>query len=163
MFDIEPVTLVFSFVLFGAFTVPFIYHSQKNKKKDSQLLERLLEKALSLDARIDTQESWRHEYALGIDSNKKILFYYSDSQEESPLAINLKEYRNVSVSKKFLEVKTESNSRSVLDFVSLELIPKESKKGGIHLELYDGEKYSDLLGESLLAEKWAEIVQKNLN
>lgn len=163
MIDIEPVTLVFSFVLFGAFTVPFIYHSQQNKKKESKLLEKLLSAAKTQDGKIDLQETWRHEYAIGLDSSKKILFYHQNSLEDSPLSIDLRNIKKVSVSKKLLEFKSGSTAKSILDQVSLELLPKDSKKASIHLELYDGEKYSDLLGETLLAEKWAELIQKNLN
>ena len=163
MIDIEPVTLVFSFVLFGAFTAPFIYHSQKNKKKESKLLEKLLEAALSLDSRIDTQESWRYEYALGLDSKKGILYYHQNSLEGSPFSFDLKDFKRVSVSKKMREFQSGTTTKSVLDYISLELVPKDPKKSIVNLELYDGDKYSDLLGETLIADKWAELAKKHLN
>ena len=163
MFDIEPVTLVFSFVLFGAFTVPFIYHSQKNRQKESKIFEKLLESALSQDSRIDTKESWRFEYALGLDSQKGILYYYQNSSEGSPFTFKLQEFKKISVAKKNLEFQSGTATKSVLDKIDLELTPKDPKKGVILLELYDGEKYSDLLGETLIAEKWADLTKKHLN
>ncbi len=126
-------------------------------------MEKLSGAALSQNSKIDLQETWRHEYAIGIDSSKKILFYHQDSLEGSPKSIELRDFRKVSVSKKLLELKSGGSAKPVLDQITLELLPKDSKKAAIHLELYDGEKYSDLLGETLLAEKWAELIQKNLN
>ncbi|MDX5338362.1 MAG: hypothetical protein LPK25_05000 [Cyclobacteriaceae bacterium] len=163
MFDIEPVTLVFSFVLFGAFTVPFIYHSRKNSQKESRIFQQLSESASKLNSSIDTKESWRYEYALGLDSQKGILYYFQSTEEKAPTPYRLQDFKKVYVTKKNLEFQSGSNTKSVLDKVSLELTPKDSKTSPVTLELYDGEKYSDLMGETLIADKWAELLKKHLN
>jgi hypothetical protein len=162
MIDIEPVTLVMSLALFGAFTVPFIYHSQKNRKKEAFLKGHLFEVAKNLGAIPDQTEIWRNQYALGIDTTKRVLSYHREVPNSNSMVFDLKDFKKASIVKRNLEIKNGETHKSILDYLALELIPK-SGNNPIQLEIYDGEQFSDLLGETVLAEKWAELIQRNLN
>ena len=161
MIDIEPVTVIMSLLLFGAFTVPFIYHSQKNKKKEKSLLSKLSEGASQQNAIPNEQETWRQLYAIGMDTSKKILVYHRENEQTSVL--NLNEFSKVKLQKSNLEIANGEATRTVLHSLNLELIPKNAHASSIFLELYDGDRFSDLLGETVLAEKWEKIIQSNLN
>jgi hypothetical protein len=162
MIDFEPVTLLMSLALFGAFSVPFIYHSQKNRKKEASLKSHLFEVAKKLEAMPDQTEIWRNQYALGIDTSKGVLSYHREVPISYSMAIDLKDYKKVSLIRRNSDMKNGTVNNTVLDYLALELFPK-SGTSSIQLEIFDGEQFSDLLGETVLAERWAEIIQSHLN
>jgi hypothetical protein len=161
MISIDPVTAVLSLVLFGAFSVPFIYHFQKNKKKQKQISQKLQEAGISANAKPDQLEIWRQQYAIGLDTSAKVLFYHQDGEVNTTFCIPLTDIKKVTSLKKKKEI--DESKKSVIDFVGLELQYLSPSKKPLVLEIYDGDKFSDLIGETVLAEKWATTIQKHLN
>lgn len=161
MFDIEPVTIVLSLLLFGAFTAPFVYHSSKKKKKTKALESKLNELAKAQGANLSLTEIWRNYYVFGLDPSKNCLIYFQDTPEFSPIVLDLNDFKKVGVIRKNLESKNESSGRQILDYLALELT-KKSGGNAIQLEFYNGDLFSDLMGETLLADKWLETLQKQL-
>ena len=161
MFSIDPVTAILSFVLFCAFTVPFIYHIQKNKAKEKLLLKKLKAEGLAQGAQATEIDTWRNLYAIGFDPSKKVLLYTFMGELEVSCSIPLSDVKKVSISKKTREVGNEEIKRTLIDKVGLEFIHASAKKN-TYLEFYDSELFSDMAGETLLAQKWAELIQKHL-
>ncbi|MBC6367851.1 hypothetical protein [Algoriphagus sp. AK58] len=160
MISIDPVTAVLSLVLFSAFAAPFVYHFQKNKKKENLLTQNLKEAAKNAGANPDQMETWRHQYAIGLDTSKKVLVYHHDGEVATSFCIPLSEVKKVSVLKKTKEVG--ESKKSVIEHIGLEVQYVSSTKKSILLEIFNEDLFSDLIGESVLAEKWAEIIRKHL-
>jgi hypothetical protein len=160
MFSIDPVTAVLSLVLFCAFTVPFIYHYQKNKGKEKLLLQRLKEIASQSGAIPDRIEIWRYHYAIGLDKTKKQLIYVLEGENSYAICLPLSEVKKVSVLKKNREIETNEGKKTILEQVVLELNLGSNKKPSL-IEFYNEDRFSDLMGEEVLAEKWAELIRQN--
>jgi len=160
MISIDPVTAMLSLVLFGAFTVPFIYHHQKNKKKQKQISQKIQQAGIGTHTKPDQLEIWRHHYAIGLDTFSKVLFYLQEGETNATYCIPLAEIKKVSAIKKTKEIG--EPKKSIIDFVGLELQYISPSQKSLVLEIYDGDKFSDLMGETVLAEKWATTIQKHL-
>nr|WP_287939613.1 hypothetical protein [Algoriphagus sp.] len=160
MITIDPVTAVLSVVLFGAFTVPFIYHFQKNKKKDNLLVQKLKDAINAIGGNLDQFESWRHKYAIGLDTQKKVLVYHQEGEIGATFCIPLSEIKKVTVIKKTRELG--ESKKSVLEQLGLEIHYVSPTKKSSLVEFYNEEFFSDLMGETLLVEKWAELIRTNL-
>jgi hypothetical protein len=146
-----------------AFSAPFIYYGQQNKKKNLSLISKIHEVAKGKGALPTEIETWRTRYGFGIDYQQKVLVYVQQGAEEIEKSLRLSDYRKVNLIKTLRELDGKTNSNKLPEYLALELIPK-SEKGEIHsLEIYDAEYYSDLLGETVLADKWLEIIKKQLN
>tara|TARA_R110002072_G_scaffold214404_2_gene371677 strand:- start:163939 stop:164430 length:492 start_codon:yes stop_codon:yes gene_type:complete len=163
MFEIEPVTLLMSCLLMCAFSVPFIYNGQKNKKITKALMAKLVELAKFQGANPTEIESWRFRYALGLDVKHNVLTYLRQDTESLSYNLNLSEFKAVKLIKKYQEVNGKPQTQKLPEYVALELIPVASGAQMISLEIYDGELYSDLMGETVIAEKWVGILNKQLN
>ncbi|MFC5191341.1 hypothetical protein ACFPIK_06150 [Algoriphagus aquatilis] len=161
MFSIDPVTAILSFVLFCAFSVPFIYHIQKNKAKEKLLLQKIKAEGQSQGVQATELETWRNQYAIGLDPSKKVLLYTFLGELEISCSIHLSDVKKVSISRKTREAGNEEAKRTLIDKVGLEFTHASAKKN-TYFEFYDSELFSDLAGETLLAEKWAELIQKHL-
>ncbi|MBS4072042.1 MAG: hypothetical protein KGZ90_11970 [Algoriphagus sp.] len=161
MFSIDPVTAILSFVLFCAFSVPFIYHIQKNKAKEKLLLQKIKAEGQSQGVQATELETWRNQYAIGLDPSKKVLLYTFLGELEISCSIPLSDVKKVSISRRTREAGNEEAKRTLIDKVGLEFTHASAKKN-TYLEFYDSELFSDLAGETLLAEKWAELIQKHL-
>lgn len=161
MFSIDPVTAILSLVLFSAFTVPFIYHIQKNKAKEKLLIQKIKTEGQSQGAQATELETWRYQYAIGLDPSKKILLYTFLGEIEVSCSIPLSDVKKVTISKKSREVGTDEIKKTLTDKVGLEFTHSSGKKN-TYLEFYNSELFSDMAGETLLAEKWAQLIQKHL-
>lgn len=160
MITIDPITAVLSIALFGALATPFILHIQKNKKKEKLLTQKLQEAGKSVNAKPDQLEMWRQLYAIGLDTSKKALLYHQEGEINTSFCIPLADIKKVAVLKKTKEVG--ESKKTVIEFVGLEIQSSNSTKKPVILEIFNEEKFSDLLGETVLAEKWAEIIKKHL-
>ena len=163
MIDIEPVTFIMSCLLMCVFSVPFIYNGQKNKKISRALLANLNEMAKSQGANLTEIDSWRNRYALGLDSQHKVLSYMRLDSENVSYNLNLGEFKSVKLIKNYQEINGKPQTHKLPEYVGLELIPNKAEAGAVNLEIYDAELYSDLMGETVLAEKWLGILNKQLN
>lgn len=161
MINLDPVTTVMAFLLFGAFSVPFIANHRKNKKKAASLLQSLHSKAQELGAQLDQTETWRYLYGLGLDSSRKHLAYTGPDFQST--LIDLKEVKKVQPIRRTREIDSNGQKRSVLDEIYLEVSFTTQGKKPLLLEIYNQEQFSDLQGETLIADRWADLVQKLLH
>jgi len=122
MIDIDPVTMSLSFLLFGAFCTPFIYHSIKYTKKRKVLLKKLTELASLKNGTPSQSEIWRNQYAIGLDPEKNVLAYMRSNAEPWASTIDLQQVKSAKIQKITREVKSGGSKNSVLDYVGIELI-----------------------------------------
>lgn len=146
-----------------AFSVPFIYNGQKNRKIKKKLLNNLNELASRQGSNPTEIDTWRFRYAMGLDHKENVLVYLRQDSESLSYSLNLAEYKNVRLIKKFQEVNGKQITTKLPEYVGLQLIPKKDSMETVALEIYDAEMYSDLLGETVLADKWVAILSKQLN
>jgi hypothetical protein len=158
MIDIDPVTMSLSFILFGAVCAPFIYQSIQQTKKRKILLQKLSEIASQLNGKLIQTENWRNQYAIGIDPENKILAYIRSSEQPMAISIDLKQVKSAKINKINRELKIEKDKRIIVDYVSIELNYLLEGSQPTILEFYDAEFFTDLNGESVLAEKWVELI-----
>lgn len=155
MLEIDPVVLGMACILSIAFCIPFVYQIQKNKKKLKKLNTELQSIADISGACPDVVEIWRHRYALGLDSSRSILVYLQSEPNRIEHNLDLKQYKKVNLVKTFQRTEDKKNLSKLPDYIGLELIPKSADLKAIAVEFYDGNEFSDLQGETVLAEKWA--------
>lgn len=163
MTTIDPVTAIMSLALFGVFTIPFIYYYQKNRKKEATLRAKLIQFANSMGGKPLEIETWRYQYALGLDSENKQLYYLQSEPSEQTQSISLAEVKKVQIHRKNREIEASEGKRNVLDEISLEIQWISSGKKPVYLEIYNQENFSDLMGETVIADKWVELLKKHIN
>ncbi len=145
-----------------AFSAPFIYHGFQNREKNNKLIAHLTELAQSKSANPKEIETWRYQYALGIDLYQNVLVYVRHGIDSFSSCLDLGDYGKVNLIKNFQNPTTTAQTQKLPEFVALELVPKVASKEVVLLEIYDAEHYSDLLGETVLAEKWFELIKNQL-
>ncbi|GMQ23918.1 hypothetical protein Aoki45_06000 [Algoriphagus sp. oki45] len=154
MIDMDPGTLIVSTLFMAAFIAPFVYHNIKSKKVVTQQNDSFNSLAGQSGAKPEVRERWRNIYQIGLDRDKKILVYQRYGEKPMESAVDLKKISKVSVEEKAHTVVVEKEKRVILDYLALNLYPKDKEQGPISLEFYDGELFTDLLGERLLANQW---------
>jgi hypothetical protein len=161
MINIDITTLVVSGVILLAVSAPFISYSVKSKKAKSRFLNSFKEYISSLNLKIDVQEDWRNRYILALDQTKNTLVYYRTGENETKCDIALQDVSRAVVYQSYLNESSGGNSK-ILEQVTLQIHFKNPSKKTLHLEIYNQEFYSALLGETVLAAKWADLVNKSV-
>ncbi|EMS33560.1 hypothetical protein C943_04438 [Mariniradius saccharolyticus AK6] len=168
MFDIEPITLVISLVLFAAFCAPFVYHISKQRKTTRQQHARFA--LLAKDAHIspDAVDFWRNKYALGLDERQRQLLYVKFGEEETVHLLDLGypfELKSYKLSDSNLAEKGPVPDK-FMDRMGFQISLRAPIPKNYTLEFYNSALFSDQMGEIVLMRKWEEIlrgVAKNKN
>lgn len=153
----DSITLIIAFLLTGAFALPLILNAQKNKKIQKTALNNYKTFSQSQGLTIGEQEFWRNAYYLGLDAHKQILIYSADLAKETPECIDLsglKALHKQEVSRMSGQGK---GKEKIIDRISLEL-EYWNKPIRKTLEIYDGERFSALVGEPVVLARWLEIL-----
>ncbi|GAB2635147.1 hypothetical protein [Belliella aquatica] len=158
MFEIDIITLIMAVAGMVAFAIPFYLNSQKVKKEKAQKSNKLTEFLKNHDLSLSEQEEWRNRYFIGIDTQKNKLIYISNLNEINPILIDLYKVNHVKIHEVSRVIGTKGNSRKIIDALSLQLINYDGKIIG-DLEFYDGEIFSDLVGEPIIIKKWEATLQ----
>ncbi len=161
MIDIDIPTLAVSSVLLLGVVAPFVTYSIKSNKAKKKFLGGFSDLASQLNLKVDIQEDWRNRYVLGLDSSKKVLVYYHAGQETEKQEISLREVSQAVLHQSYLNGDTPNNNKT-LDQLMLQIHFKDPAKRNLSLEIYKHENFTDLLGETMLAAKWADHITQNL-
>ncbi|QDH80534.1 hypothetical protein FKX85_16395 [Echinicola soli] len=158
---IDTISMVFVVVMIIAFAIPFVIHSKKNKRKQAQVNKRILEFARMHDLSLHFTELWRNQYFLGLDEVKCQLVYLEDVGGGEPIIIDLKTIRRVHINEKIRRIKSRDNSLGDKIIDKIELILEGEVPGQqCMLEVYDGEKFSGLVNEPILAKTWEKRIHE---
>ncbi|MCH7413819.1 hypothetical protein MM213_10010 [Belliella sp. R4-6] len=153
MFDIDIITISIAIVSMVAFAIPFYLNNVKVKKEklnNDKLLQTFLN---SHNLNLNIQDNWRKQYFIGIDTSQNKLVYVDDLADIKPIILDIRDVKQVKINEVSRVVGAKSNSRKIIDSLHLQLTNHQGKVIGL-LEFYDGEKFSDLVGEPILIKKW---------
>ena len=162
MIEIDVPTLAVSSVILLGVTAPFISYSIKAKNAKRKFLSGFSKYAADLNLKIDLQEDWRNRYILGIDKAKRTLVYYQTGENEEKVTVPLQELSRAVVYQSYLNGDDPTRKNKPLDQLALQLHFKNPTNKVLNLEIYNQEFYSDLLGETVLAAKWAQTINEYL-
>lgn len=162
MIAIDIPTLVLSSVILIGVAAPFISYSIKSKKAKNRFLNGFNQYVSGLNLKVDVQEDWRNRYILGIDNTKKVLVYYQVGENETKSQVSLHELSRAVIHQSYSNSDYPSATSKSLEQVTIQLYFKDPAKRTLNLEIYNHEYYSDLLGETLLATRWAELINERL-
>ena len=163
MFEIEPVTLSVSILLLCTFCAPFYYYSKKNNQRNKQLITKLHELAASSEANLSEFETWRTRYGIGVDPKKNVLVYFQSGEEDSSKILNLNEFRKVNLLKNYLQEKPDKSNYRIPESVVIELVPRMESSAIHRLEFYHADHFTDLQGETVLADKWYQTLKNQIH
>lgn len=152
MFDFDSITLLISMVCLVAFAIPFIIYSKKAKSQNSQKKAKLDEFLQANQFNLTVQETWRDRYFLGIDPVKRALVFVENLDAFEPQVFNLDDVHQVVKHEVSRMIGTGKNQRKIVDELHLQLIGKSGRLK-TSIEVYNGEVFSDLLGEPVLIQK----------
>ncbi|NHE59813.1 hypothetical protein [Cyclobacterium plantarum] len=153
MFDLDIITLSMAMVAIIAFIMPFYINNKKVKAKVALAEKLLADFAKNQQLNIQVKDLWRNKYFIGIDPQKGKLIYSEDINSCLPVLIDLHLIGHVRIKEESHKVVSPTSTRKVID--KLELSFYSEKAELFHnIEFYDGEKFSDLLGETILIKKW---------
>ncbi|MBN7811968.1 hypothetical protein J0A68_13530 [Algoriphagus sp. H41] len=162
MIDIDFPTLAVSSVLLLGVAAPFVSYTLKSKQAKKKFLGEFGQFAASLDLQSDIQEDWRQRYVLGLDKGKNTLLYFQNGEKPERLHIPLSEVSRAVIYQSHLNADQPGKPKT-LDQLDLQLYFKSPTKKSLSLEIYRHENYSDQLGESVMAAKWAELINQSLS
>ncbi|WP_347158736.1 hypothetical protein [Pontibacter chitinilyticus] len=139
--------------------LPFLYVSRKNKLKSRKLLQDFLDRADQQQLTISHYDFWDPFYAIGIDKNKKRLFYTrSQTGTAQQVLIDLSEVGRFWVNK----LSKETHGNMVIDHIELVFSYRNQKHQEKVLEFYSKEENLNLTDELRLSEKWKQIINESL-
>ncbi|WP_139316552.1 hypothetical protein [Algoriphagus marinus] len=123
---------------------------------------KLHELASQKNGHINQSEFWRNFYAIGLDQENKLLAYLRNNGEPLSFLIDLHQVKSAKIHKIAREVKSDTSKRIILDYVGIELSYLQEGLKSTVLEFFDAELFTDLNGESVIAESWLELIQNTL-
>ena len=109
------------------------------------------------------QEDWRNRYILGLDKRKNVLVYCQIGENEDKKEVALQEVSRAVVYQYYLNEHDPAANNKTLNQLTLQLYFKTPPNKVLNLEIYNSEFHSDQLGETLLASKWAELINERLS
>lgn len=160
MFAIDYMSLAVATTLIALFVAPLYLHIRKTNRAKAKAVKRLESFAASQGLVFSDTDIWRNRYFLGLDRNKNTLVYTDNMAESAPICIDLASIHRVRMVGRFHEVVSNVEKRKVFDAIELQLIDQDERLAH-RLEVYDGDRYSDLDGEAVLAKKWEILLQRS--
>ncbi len=158
MFDIDLISFSIAGLLIAAFAVPFYVHARRLKIKERIALKLLTDFTSSHGLSLQDNDQWRNRYFIGIDNVKAQLVYSSDTSQADYKCIDLARAKRVTIAEASHQVPNGKGSNKVLDRLDLIIMDHHDKP--IHvLGFYDGDQYSDLVGEAVLIKKWETLLK----
>lgn len=158
MFDIDIISLTIAVILIAAFILPLYLHISKVKNREVRATKLLEDFAKSQELEIQVKDLWRSKYFIGLDRNKAKLLYSDDIALSSPVVIDLRTITRVKIAEVSHKVVNQLESRKIIDRLDMVLLDKSGNTANI-LEFYDGNRFSDLNGETILIKKWESYLE----
>lgn len=162
MNDIEPVTLIVSAIILVGFITPLVFQRFKNKNTLNAQQATFSEFAERNNARPTLHEQWRNHYHLGIDPDAKKVVYHRFGTYPEQSVIDLNGVKRVSVQEKSRVVVKGKEKRFIIDYLALQFHFKDETHLPKTIETYDGDLYSNMIGERGLTERWRQNIENLL-
>jgi len=162
MQTIDMTTVMLSTLLITGFIAPFALYSLKAKHAEKANAQSFNELNKEYGVNPTVVDRWRKHYTLGLDklNNKLIYFRYGDFPQQAVFDLN--EVAKVSIQEKNRIVVVGSEKRSILEYLAIQLHFKDPKHLARSIEIYDGELFTNQLGERVMANKWNDLLNSHL-
>lgn len=161
MFDFDFITLSIAMISIAAFTLPFYLSHRKIKARVAIAKKQMADFIKNQGIQIQVEDLWRNQYYIGLDPEKRKLIYTEDIAAASPVLIDLDGVRQVKIDEVSRNLVSQVNTRKIIDHLKLVFVGENGKVIDT-LEFYDGDKYSDLSGETILIKNWETCIQNVL-
>lgn len=154
-------TIITGLVVIVCCFVPYIYMSQKGKKREQQFFQLLIDKANQLKCNVT-----RHEVAgniiIGLDEDKKELFFLKRTKNYERIQhINLTEVKSVKLNNVSRMVGEKDSKQKVIDKLQLVFTHTSVTKDKI-FEFYNSDETLVMNGELKLIETWLKIIEEKI-
>lgn len=147
--------------MIAAFALPFYLNARKVKLREREAIRILTDYISTHGLNLREKDQWRDKYFIGLDKEKAQLVYSADTSQDNYKSIFLDQIKRVSIVEVSHQVTNGKESHKELDRLDLILINQNDKP--IHaLEFYDGDQYSDLVGEAVLIKKWEALLKDSI-
>jgi hypothetical protein len=161
MFNIDLIPFSIAIISIAAFALPFYLNGRKVKLRERQAQKLLADFTLYHGLNLKDKDQWRDKYFIGLDKEKAQVVYNGDISQNNYKCIRLDQIKRVSITEVSHQVTNGKKSHKELDRLDLILINQNEKP--IHvLEFYDGDQYSDLVGEAVLIKKWEALLKDSI-
>lgn len=138
---------------------PFIAGHMKNVRKDKMMKKALKDSGDAAGFSLSVSDSWKGSYAIGIDPDKRMLFYMSRAGGSGyEISADLSEIKDCRADVTARTEKTPNGNVTVVEVISLVLTYIDRSLTGKRLEFYNNEVFPSLESERVLAEKWQNII-----
>lgn len=155
----ESGSFIFGLIALACFIVPVLYYQAMKRKEKEKFIRYFLQLAGKQQLSLSAYDSWNDRYAIGIDEQRKQLFYLKKQEDkEFVLTIDLAKTDSCSL----INAKRNIRESVVLDRIALSLsslVPEQAEK---ELEFYLREESAAINDELKLAEKWKAHILKAL-
>lgn len=160
--EIDWKTAIIGLIMVLLCIVPLVIMHLNKIKKEQKILNILKSKAQQNNC-IISQYEFCGDNLLGIDENKKIVFFYKQKDEESILKlVDLSEIQTCQILKKIRNTKNNKETLSIIERIELSFTPIVVSHGETKFELFDNE-INMLLGKELqFVEKWTKQINELL-
>jgi len=156
--EIDWGTAIVGVVSLLIFIVPLALINYNRKKKETQMLQSLNTWASQQKCGI-THHELCGDFALGIDQNKKVVFFIKQKKDETiQQLINLESIHSCQAAIKSQSHKHEGGNYTTTERIDLCFVSKEKNKSETNLELYNRQTNSQLSGELQFVENWAKQI-----
>lgn len=142
--------------------LPFIYMAMRNKKREKNFFQSLLNKAKQLNCNVTDYEV-SGNIIIGLDdTNKELFFLKKINDEERFQHLNLKEIKNLRLNNSNRMTGSEKNPQKVLDKLQLVFTYKKAGTPDVTFEFFNSDESLIVNGELKLIEKWAKILDEEI-
>ncbi|MDO9276772.1 MAG: hypothetical protein Q7T92_14665 [Lutibacter sp.] len=143
--------------------LPFILMIRGRKRKEKQLMQSLVGIANNHNCKISSHELFV-DFAIGLDEMANQLFFFRKTTEnEMAQHINLAEVKFCKVINTSHTISNNDESNKIIDKLELQFSFLDKKIPDNLFVFYNADENTQLNGEILTIEKWAKIVNDNLN
>lgn len=154
-------------IIIGVITIalcflPYVYFTKKNKKRDQQFFQLLLDKAKALNCNI-TQHEVKGNIIIGLDDATNELFFVKRNRTTERLQhLNLSKMKSSRLNNVSRMVGEKESKQKVIDKLQLIFTPIDATKRDIVLEFYNSDETLVMNGELQLIENWSKIVSDKI-
>lgn len=162
--DIDITSIIIAIAGLSTFFVPIAFDKHKKKNQAKQHLSVFIQDAAAQNIQITEYDVWHEKSIIGIDKTSGFIVCRNElSTKPETVIIDLSEVQRCKMFKSDRSVIMQGKTLLVTDKVGLLFTHKNQKKPDKKLVFYDAGRGPALSVEIPLSEKWATIINGNLN
>jgi hypothetical protein len=146
-----------------ALCVLFVLFIRNNSQKRKLVLTQALTELATANRATVTRQELSGNTLLGLDENaNKLLFVKKGRIGLTSLTVDMRDIRDCKLVKVNKTVPNQGGNYTMLEKLSLQFVPTDSKSADIHLMFYDEAEDQSLSNELEFMEKWVAIIHAQL-